>query len=391
MAPRIGALVVASVLTVAAVATTTGGAQATSRVPTTGVMTRNLYLGADLGPGVRAQNLQELVNAAGTILHQVDANKFGVRARGLAAEIARKSPDLVGMQEVSLWRTAPCTENPIPPKATHVRYDYLKRLLKTLNKDGQRYRLVISKNEFDFEVYANTDGNESTSAPGCPLGSEINVRLTMRDAIIAKPTVATDRPRAGTFKTLLQERPSGIPVDVTRGWTSVNAKIGGARPIRFVNTHLEAFDSQKHGNHTNHGTDVDRGRVREAQARELFAAGGPAAPRSPLLAGRVVLVGDLNSDKYTVPRPGDKLAHTALLNAGFLERSTHNPLGCCLNASLITANGGGSVSDFDHQVDHVMTNDGNFKLVSSAVTGRQPTNGFWHSDHAGLFSELTIP
>ena len=30
------------------------------------------------------------------------------------------------------------------------------------------------------------------------------------------------------------------------------------------------------------------------------------------------------------------------------------------------------------------------KLVSSSVTGRQPVNGFWDSDHAGLFSALSV-
>jgi hypothetical protein len=28
------------------------------------------------------------------------------------------------------------------------------------------------------------------------------------------------------------------------------------------------------------------------------------------------------------------------------------------------------------------------KLASSSVTGRQPVNGFWDSDHAGLVSVL---
>jgi hypothetical protein len=51
---------------------------------------------------------------------------------------------------------------------------------------------------------------------------------------------------------------------------------------------------------------------------------------------------------------------------------------------------GGNVADFDHQVDHVMTNDpAGVGLQSSAVTGRLPVNGFWDSDHAGgLFSAL---
>jgi hypothetical protein len=28
------------------------------------------------------------------------------------------------------------------------------------------------------------------------------------------------------------------------------------------------------------------------------------------------------------------------------------------------------------------------KLLTSSVTGLQPVNGFWNSDHAGVFSKL---
>ncbi len=349
-------------------------------------MTRNVYLGADLTAGVNAGSLQGLVDAAGGILHQVDQNKFQVRAKGLAAEIVGKNPDLVGLQEVALWRTAPCTGSPIPPKATHVRYDYLKLLLAQLNRGGQRYRVVVSQPEFDFEVWANTDGKSSTSAPGCPLGSEINGRLTMRDVILARVgRVRTSNARASHFRTQLQVRPAGVAINVTRGWTRVDARVPGAPSFRFVNTHLEAFDNAA-TNHTNNDGDVGNGQVRAAQAKELFAAGGPATGRLP-----VILVGDLNSDKRTEVKPGDALAYKALLSAGFVERSTSSPLGCCLNANVLTTRGGGRLRDFDHKVDHVMTNaPRKVTLVNSSVTGRQPVNGFWDSDHAGLFSTLSV-
>jgi hypothetical protein len=39
----------------------------------------------------------------------------------------------------------------------------------------------------------------------------------------------------------------------------------------------------------------------------------------------------------------------------------------------------------------VLTNAPNeVRLVSSSVTGRQPVNGSWDSDHAGLVSTLTF-
>ena len=265
------ALAVAVCVTVFAVP-----AAAAARPVTVRVMSRNLNLGANLELGVRATSLQGLVDTAGTILHQVDQNNFPVRAKGLAAEILTKNPDLVGLQEAALWRTGPCTENPLPPKATHVRYDYVKLLLDQLNRGKQRYRVVISEPEFDFEVYANTDGNAATAAPGCPLGSEINGRLTMRDVILARVgRVKTSNARGGHFATQLQVRPGGVAVNVTRGWTSVDAQVPGAAKFRFVNAHLEAFDNQL-SNHTNTGADVGNGRIREAQARELVKRGGPA-------------------------------------------------------------------------------------------------------------------
>jgi endonuclease/exonuclease/phosphatase family metal-dependent hydrolase len=350
------------------------------------VMTRNLYLGADLSPGTSATSIQELVNAAGVILNQVDQNKFQVRAKGLAQEILNQNPDLVGLQEAALWRDAPCSDNPLDFTATHVRPggNFLGLLLNQLNKDGPRYRLVISEPEFDFQIWANTDGNEST---GTPFGCDIEGRLTMRDAILARSgtRVQTSNAQGAHFDTLLQVEPGGVETDVTRGWTSVDAKVTGTPKLRFVNTHLEAFDNQA-SNHTNQDTDVGNGEVRWAQAKELFATGGPATGSLP-----VILVGDLNSDVRTPLKPGDQLAHRSLLNAGFAERSTYDPLSCCLDVPLLTANGGGSVSQFDHKVDHVMTDDpAHVNLVRSTVTGRFPVNGFWDSDHAGIASALGV-
>jgi endonuclease/exonuclease/phosphatase family metal-dependent hydrolase len=348
------------------------------------VMTRNLYLGADLGPGMRATSLPGLVDGAGQILNQVDANKFPTRAKGLAREILANKPDVVGLQEASLWRTEPCDQSPIPPKATTVRYDYIGLLLAQLNKGKQLYRVAVVKPEFDFEVWANTDGNEQTSGPGCPMGSEINARLTMRDAILVRKGVKFSHPKTGTFKTLLRVKPAGVNIDVTRGWTAIDAIVRGHK-FHFVNTHLEAFDNNPTTNPTNTGKDVGNGQIRQAQAKELVAKGGPARSRLP-----VILVGDLNSDVKTEVKKGDGLAYRAMLKAKFVERSTSKN-GCCLNADVLTASGGGSTKDFNHRVDHVMTNaPKKVKLVRSSTTGAKPFDGFWGSDHQGLVSTLLL-
>ena len=385
--PRRGGIsVLAALILGACGAAFASAAPAAPKATTITVMTRNLNLGANLELGVRAASVQGLVDAAGTILHQVDLNNFPVRARGLAAEILSTRPDLIGLQEVALWRTAPCTKNPIPPEATQVRYDYLKLLLNQLNRGKTRYRVVIAEPEFDFEVWANTDGNDATSAPGCPYGSETNGRLTMRDVILARVgRVRTWSPRGGHYATLLQVKPAGVAINVTRGWTEVNASVAGSPSFRFVNTHLEAFDNQP-SNLTNTGTSVGNGQIREAQAGELIKPGGPATGKLP-----VILVGDLNSDVATPLKPGDGLADQLLLGHGFVERSTSHPLGCCINADILTTMGGGKLSDFNHKVDHVLTNAPRLiKLVSASVTGRRPVNGYWDSDHAGLVSVLSL-
>lgn len=347
-----------------------GAARAQGTGHEIGVMTRNVYLGADLSPAINATGAAQFIAANGQILRDVDTNNFPVRARGLAQEIQSKAPDLVGLQEVSLWRDGPVDFNaPLTGNytASHVTYDYLQLLLNQLNKGKEHYRVVFTEPEFDFEAPADYDGNPATGT----LGADKNGRLTMRDVILAREGhgVKVNRAFGGHFRTLYSPTVAGlVTVQVLRGWTAADVKVRGSGDFRFVNTHLEAF-----GDPT----------IREAQAKELIEPGGPATGPLP-----VVLVGDLNSDDDTVTG-GDRLAYNALTAGGFSERSTANPLSCCLNTSIITADRG-SVSEFDHQVDHVLTNDPRIALVSSSVTGRAPVNGYWDSDHAGLFSLLNI-
>jgi endonuclease/exonuclease/phosphatase family metal-dependent hydrolase len=343
------------------------------------VMTRNLYLGADLAPAIGAPSLEAFVAANGQILREVSANDFPTRAKGLANEILEKEPDLVGLQEVALWRTGPPSLTPVltgEPTATTVRYDFLQLLLEQLNKKKPQYEVVVTQNEFDLEAPADENNvpGDGPAAEGIP-NAEVNGRLTMRDVILARhgAGVQTANPQSGNFKTLLAVPILGQPLTIKRGWTAADAKVRGSDWFRFANTHLEAFDPPQL---------VPS--IRALQAAELVAPGGPAANGDL----PVVLVGDLNSDDDTVS-PGDQQAYRVLLEAGLVERSTNNPLGCCLKSSLLAEGAGGNVADFDHQVDHVMTDDpGDVALQSSAVTGLLPVNGFWSSDHAGLFSSL---
>lgn len=336
------------------------------------VMTRNLYLGADLTPAIQAPTLPAFVQANGQILREVTANNFPVRAEGLADEILAAQPDLVGLQEVALWRTAPPSLTPVVtgvPTATTVRYDYLAELLAELNQGKTRYEVVVVQNEFDLEAPGDENGVAGDGPNPTIPDAEINGRLTMRDVILARAGggVHTRNPQSANFTTNLVVPVAGVPVAVKRGWTAVDAKVRGSGWFRFVNTHLEAFHPL----------------IRQAQAAELVAPTGPATSTLP-----VVLVGDLNSDDDTV-EGADRLAYQTLLAAGMVNRSTDDPLSCCLDSSLLAVGAGGSEADFDHQVDHILTrNPQLITLQYSAVSGIQPVNGFWNSDHAGVFSAL---
>src|SRR4051794_370795 len=145
------------------------------------VMTRNLYLGADLTPALQANTVDSAVDAGGQIVNQVHATKFpSVRAASIAAEIKKRKPDIVGLQEAAWWRTGPvdlaaALGTPVASQTDPAGGDFLTDLLNALNakskkassakkgkkKAGVRYVLANVKPEFDFELPVNDDGNGS--------------------------------------------------------------------------------------------------------------------------------------------------------------------------------------------------------------------------------------
>jgi endonuclease/exonuclease/phosphatase family metal-dependent hydrolase len=376
-----------------------------------GVMTRNLYLGADLGPAIRAASLQDFINANGEIMRDVDTNNYPVRAKGLAGEIKAKSPDLVGLQEVSLWRTGPTgpprNKPGSPPEsftAKTVTYDYLNLLMKELNKDKKRYRVVQVTTEFDFEGPANYDNDE--------IGiGELNGRLTMRDAIIAKvgTEIKIRNSTGGNYSTFYNPVISGLPVAVDRGWGSVEAKVRNSPWFKFVNTHFEAFGDDKNKvvdcmTDPAPGFESNPVSIRCAQAKELYEV---AIEPGDL---PVVLTGDINSHDTSVidancPSPsnvnnslignnggvcGDTFAFNSLKTNGLVSRSTSDPWSCCTKSDILTADKA-SPSDFEKHIDHILTDSpAKVRMLNSSVSGLAPVNGYWNSDHAGVYSLLRI-
>src|SRR3954451_3754601 len=135
-------------------------------------MTRNLYLGANLDPIVKAKSLPEALNAVATDWAQVQANDFRTRARAIAREIATVKPDVVGFQEAVVYRTQTPPDFTATP-ATHVTLDYVAELRKALAGRKLRYRFVGVAPWTDSELPA---GSPAT----------MDVRLTVRDARLVR-------------------------------------------------------------------------------------------------------------------------------------------------------------------------------------------------------------
>lgn len=353
------------------------------------VMTRNVYLGADLGPAIGAPSLAEAVDGAGEIYNELVSTNFPERAVPLGKEILKAKPHLVGLQEVALWRVQEpgdlgWTESGgVGTPATEVKYDFLDLLMDQIKSD---YKVVGVQEEFDAELPADTDGSDATGDP--LFGSELDARLTMRDVILvrkgSKVKAKKKSVEMGQFQNKFTANVGGAEIEADRGWLSVEAKYKKNKKtkpnkFRFVNTHLEAFGDPK---------------IREQQAMELF--NGQGYGEGPLnTKKKVVLVGDLNSglpDPHNIGAggggsgdPDDTLAFEALVDFGMQDRGAVQS--CCYPDIFDPA------STLTHTVDHVMVKP-KAKLLKSYVTGNKASertpSGLWPSDHGGVVSKLKL-
>jgi hypothetical protein len=359
-------------------------AEAKASGPKLTVMTRNVFLGADLSPVIGATSIPQAVDGAGAVWNEMQSTKFAERAVPLAREIKRSKADLVGLQEMALWRKQTPSDGGAPPispiagatPATAVEQDFLAILRRELKRAGAKYEVVVVQNEFDAELPVDVDGSDATgTGPLAALGADFDARLTMRDVILVRKgsKLKLGKTRRGHFKTRYEPNVGGVVLPVDRGWASVEAskKTGSGKKaktsrFRFIDTHLEAFGDPA---------------IREAQAKELTK--GPLKTRT-----QVIMVGDLNSGiaRHNEPeRPGDDLAFKALAAFGMHDNGAVQS--CCYD-SLFDPN-----AIFDHTVDHVLSKP-RLATTKSFVTGHDPqqrtASGLWPSDHGGVVSTLKL-
>lgn len=345
------------------------------------VMTRNLYLGGDitrplaaLGETDPQRQAEVFVRANSELRAIVDLTNFPLRAKQLAREIDRREPDLIGLQEVALWRRGPF---PATTPAETVDYDFLQLLLDALAARGEHYRVAHVQNESDV------------AGPAVYQGTLQNIRLTMRDVVLERRRngVKVLSASGANYTARIPLSVAGQTLEFIRGYNVVDVKAGG-QVVRFINTHLESQLSD----------------VAFAQAQELLA--GPAAPsnRKP-----TVIACDCNSDPLDTSRkPGETHAHQdpylLITGAGGFSDAwlQFAPAAAGFTSGLselVNDTPDEAAARFDHRIDMVFGRRANgtpMPVEHGWTTGKDPDERtpptaigrLWPSDHAGVVIKL---
>jgi Endonuclease/Exonuclease/phosphatase family len=351
------------------------------------VMTRNIYLGGNINRPIRAaldRTGHEAVLALGHANHQlrevVMRTDFATRSKLLAAEIAATRPDLIGLQEVALWRHGPMQLDQLGrTNATQIGYDFLAILLADLTNRGVPYEIARIQQESDVEAPAFT-GNPYEGTVGSPQ----DVRLTDRDVILVRSGsgLRIEGTGGGQFRQRFEVRLGGTTFPFIRGYTWVDVAVGSAR-MRFVNTHLESQSSQ----------------LARAQAEELLD--GPAGDTSL----PTVIACDCNSNPASIAaRTGLPLGSGAVYRLitnghGFSDLWLQQPdragPGDTARLSELVND---EAPDFERRIDLVLARSASpgqivanrVEVTGDELSDRDSVSELWPSDHAGVLVELRI-
>jgi endonuclease/exonuclease/phosphatase family metal-dependent hydrolase len=316
------------------------------------VMQQNMDAGTDLGYIFTATDPASLLKATAMTYLEVVASDIPTREALLADEIAVQQPDLIALQEATLWRTGPFEQ----PPATTVLYDQLQLLLTELENRGLHYAPVAVNSLLDAE------------AP-TPLGFDL--RMTDRDAMLARTDLPPSEFALSNIQTGIYQAEFvlGNPVlgsiPVPRGWMTVDVQVGAAT-FRFANTHLESPPAP---------TDIQ-----VAQASELVGIlSGTTLP--------VMLLGDFNANAD----PGlDHFPTTDLIVAAGFVDTWHalRPFEAGFTWPLHGEDPYTPIGKPNQRMDLIFLRG--LGAVGIRRIGR-PTQGVWPSDHTGVVASVPMP
>ena len=375
------------------------------------VMSRNLYLGADVG--VALEKIPNFPAAAQFMWNQVRATDFTRRAPLLARQIIDSHADVIGIQEATHWY---CQKNLWSRKV--VVYDFLKEFLAATRAEGSEYVLASYKGKEALNIgysipaipYLTLVRDPETFQPlfgsdSAACGFEIG------DAIVVKRELAPHVLNVGNSE--YEASYSIVPKIMTiyRGYTWIDLDFAGSR-TRIVSTHLESL--------------WDKSKVPNAALQATQLIDDLKKTTMPL-----VVIGDFNSDPRD-PRPNSKSnpggqpeasdtckaqvasptiktaidvcsAYWLMRHAGFSDSGPdaldpHNyswgtnalltgPDPIRKKAALVMGNEHG----FTDRLDYVFLKNGTTSIAASIIGNTALQGKTWATDHAGLVVKVQIP
>ena len=261
-----------------------GRAFAAEKSTTVRILTQNMDAGTDQTYIVAAlSGYLPLADAVDMTYMELQAGNLRGRAARLAGQIAAAKPEIVALQECTLWRVGSS-----PETATTTLFDQLALLQDALSAQLTPYDVVA----------VNTIGD--LALPGRTLGAlrmiDRNVLLVRAD--LRPPDLSFSEVHSYTFQAALPFGPMRIPA----GWISAKVHAGNQH-FQLIATHLES---------TVPGVPESTG-VQVAQAGELLR-------ELRNVIGPVILCGDFNSDANHNPAALDYTPTVGLIqSAGYQE------------------------------------------------------------------------
>lgn len=352
------------------------------------VLSRNIYLGADIFPVLAAaQNPDPLAVplAVTEVFQTAQATNFPERAAALADEIARHSPDVIGLQEVSIWSTQIPGDFLAgnPTAANDVAYDFLQILQANLEARGMSYEVAASVDNADIELPFVA----GMTAQGPILG---DVRLQDRDVTLVRSGIQYGNEFSGNFTYNGVVDINGAQASFTRGYNMVDITVKGA-DYRFVNTHLEVGGSEPFKS------------LQAVQMNELLQlVSYTNAGSKP-----VIMVGDFNSDPREQPFvstsgiPGlDGLPlvppYLQAVGTGYGDTWTlqkkikGNGFTCCFDATVSD-----ETAELSSRIDHIFIKENGrplersmSKVLGNSAADMTDTSNLYPSDHAGVYAKI---
>jgi len=368
---------------------------ANAEVPSVTVMSRNIYLGADVGRAL--EFIPNLPAAAQYMWDQVKQTDFSKRVKILAAEINQSAPDVIGLQEATVWY---CKKYSWSKKVEI--FNFTEQLLDEL---GGKYKLAskdgvtslnpgFSINPIPFLTKVNDEQifREVFGRSSADCGFETG------DALLVKKSKSLEVIKVGN-----SEYEANYPIVPTmmtiyRGYSWADIRVSGV-PTRFVTTHLESL--------------WDENKVPNSAKQAMQLVSDLSNTKMPL-----IVMGDFNADPRD-PRPKDQPnpgeqpvvsrtcpansatcnAYLIMIRAGYQDSGpdSFDPkfFTWGMNALLTGADSKrvaaaksmGNNYGFTERLDYIFSKNGT-ESSSSQIIGIQ---GDYGSDHAGVVATIALP